>query len=122
MSMLTSAPTAFADPWVHHVMRLRWQDDASCRAHLLVADAWFPENEDGHALQAPPEVVATCAACPVRAECLSFAVILDEPYGVWGGVGCRKTRVALRRRWLAGACLRELAAEAVASDVEAVAA
>jgi WhiB family transcriptional regulator, redox-sensing transcriptional regulator len=27
-----------------------------------------------------------CAGCPVRRECLEYAVAVDERYGVWGGL------------------------------------
>ena len=27
-----------------------------------------------------------CAACPVRRECLDFALRLREPFGIWGGL------------------------------------
>jgi hypothetical protein len=36
--------------------------------------------------------------CPVRHECLLFALTNNEKEGVWGGVG-ETDRKALRRRW-----------------------
>jgi WhiB family transcriptional regulator, redox-sensing transcriptional regulator len=35
---------------------------------------------------------AVCGTCPVRAECLEFAIVNDITYGVWGGVGERPRR------------------------------
>mgnify|MGYP003142716650 CR=1 FL=1 len=32
------------------------------------------------------EVVRICGACPVREECLSFAVLNGERQGMWGGL------------------------------------
>ncbi|WP_432144111.1 WhiB family transcriptional regulator [Streptomyces sp. bgisy084] len=37
-----------------------------------------------------------CARCEVRAECLSFALRNNEPYGVWGG-STREERRRMRR-------------------------
>jgi len=37
-----------------------------------------------------------CAACPVRAECLAYALEQGERHGVWGGYSERDRR-ALRR-------------------------
>lgn len=36
--------------------------------------------------------------CPVRSECLWFAVDTHEPHGIWGGLSHRE-RNALVRRW-----------------------
>jgi WhiB family redox-sensing transcriptional regulator len=27
-----------------------------------------------------------CAECPVRAECLDYALSIREPHGIWGGL------------------------------------
>jgi WhiB family redox-sensing transcriptional regulator len=27
-----------------------------------------------------------CHTCPVRRECLDFALRIREPYGIWGGL------------------------------------
>jgi len=40
---------------------------------------------------------AVCAECPVRRECLVFAMSTREPYGIWGGLTARE-RIVLRRR------------------------
>lgn len=40
------------------------------------------------------------AACPVRVDCLAFAIANDERYGVWGGASIndrRRIRRAARR-------------------------
>jgi WhiB family transcriptional regulator, redox-sensing transcriptional regulator len=29
---------------------------------------------------------AICAACPVRKDCLDYAIATHEPHGVWGGL------------------------------------
>jgi WhiB family redox-sensing transcriptional regulator len=33
-----------------------------------------------------PDAVAGCEVCPVRTECLAYAVAADERDGVWGGL------------------------------------
>ena len=40
------------------------------------------------------EAEAVCARCPVKVECLEWAVVNNEKWGVWGGTTQRK------RRWL----------------------
>ena len=74
---------------------LRWQDRAQC----LGADAnlFFHQRSDS-----PEHVVKAkriCAVCPVKAECLEFAITNNEQFGVWGGLTPREYRkIYLRRK------------------------
>ncbi|MEY9894777.1 WhiB family redox-sensing transcriptional regulator [Catenulispora sp. MAP12-49] len=43
---------------------------------------------------------AVCAECPVRRECLLFALAKQERYGIWGGFTARE-RATIKRRRLA---------------------
>jgi WhiB family redox-sensing transcriptional regulator len=42
---------------------------------------WIPEH--GH--QSPRKAFDLCAACPVQAECLNYALADPRLYGMWGG-------------------------------------
>jgi len=50
-------------------------------------ELWFPEK-GGSTQQAK----ALCACCPVRPECLAYALAHDERFGVWGGASERDRR------------------------------
>jgi WhiB family transcriptional regulator, redox-sensing transcriptional regulator len=66
-----------------------WRDRGACRdLEQPVMDAFFVNTEDGDQV-----AVAICQQCPVRAECLAFAVASGEQYGVWGG----RTQAQVRR-------------------------
>jgi WhiB family redox-sensing transcriptional regulator len=39
-----------------------------------------------------------CAECPVKAECLEYALTYRIDHGVWGGCSERERRRMLRRR------------------------
>lgn len=42
---------------------------------------WFPgRGEDVR------KAVSVCTSCPVRVECLEYALRTKQPYGIWGGV------------------------------------
>jgi WhiB family redox-sensing transcriptional regulator len=58
-----------------------WRDHAACRDVVTAEyDPFFADNAE---LQA--EAIAICAGCPVRDDCLTFAVRTGQQYGVWGG-------------------------------------
>ena len=59
-----------------------WHRDALCKEHPELS--WFPTNGP-----TPPKLLAICARCVVRAECLADAIANDEHYGLWGGVTTR---------------------------------
>ena len=68
-----------------YLRRPRWMLDAACREHPELD--FYPT-----AGATPVAVLAVCAACSVRAECLADALDRREVYGVWGGVGAQTRR------------------------------
>ena len=59
--------------------RRDWQDDASCKG--LDPDIWFLDR-----VQSARTAKRICSDCPVRIECLVFALSNNERFGVWGGM------------------------------------
>ena len=74
-----------------------WQDAAACRGKEILL-FFGPDGE-----RQPERDVrerkakAVCASCPVRAECLAYAISRPEKYGVWGGLN-EEERASERRR------------------------
>ena len=68
---------------------LPWADKAKC----LVAEpeTFFPEKGGS-----TREAKRICTGCPVKAECLEYALDNDERFGIWGGLSERERR-KLRR-------------------------
>jgi WhiB family redox-sensing transcriptional regulator len=85
--------------------RTDWQERGACRAGD--PEAWFAANMTAATAQ------RLCTPCPVRAECLAWALDTGEPYGVWGGV------TAAERRRIRRAQSKPVAAEATASTTSA---
>lgn len=68
-----------------------WSMRGSCRETGPDDETWFPEA-GGRATDAK----RICQRCPVRRECLEYALKHGERYGVWGGLSVRE-RQDLRR-------------------------
>ena len=69
-----------------------WQQDAAC-VHCAGRVDFFPAR--GESVR---EAKAVCAVCPVREECLDFALRLKVAHGVWGGLSERERRSVRRDR------------------------
>jgi hypothetical protein len=62
-----------------------WRDRAACRGGGD-PERFFPSAETGPAYEAQVAAAkAVCTACPVRAECLTWA-LTELPYGIAGGM------------------------------------
>jgi WhiB family redox-sensing transcriptional regulator len=72
------------------LQRPSWQARAACRG--LGTDRFFLEVDDD-----PEPALAVCRGCPVKRECLNYALHEPRhPVGVWGGTSERERR-RLRR-------------------------
>ncbi|BFV55257.1 WhiB family transcriptional regulator [Kitasatospora sp. CMC57] len=75
-----------------------WQIRAACRRQDA-ALFFHPAGERGDAHDARDEAAKrVCGRCPVRAACLTHALQVREPYGVWGGLTEDERAALLRRR------------------------
>lgn len=62
-----------------------WQERALCAQ--TDPEAFFPEKGGS-----TREAKKICQRCPVRAECLEYALAHDERFGIWGGLSERERR------------------------------
>jgi WhiB family redox-sensing transcriptional regulator len=68
-----------------------WQRQANCMG--VDPDLFFPER--GASTREAKEV---CRGCVVREDCLEFALVNSEKFGIWGGLSERERRRIRRRR------------------------
>ena len=69
-----------------------WRQDALCAE--TDPEAFFPEKGGS-----TRDAKRVCSGCPVRAQCLDFALANDERFGIWGGLSEReRRRLRLMRR------------------------
>lgn len=74
-----------------------WRDEAACSAANVDSSWWFPEGYKGQQ-RSPSRALAICSGCPVRRECLEYALSVPERHGVWGGMTESERRREQRRR------------------------
>jgi len=64
---------------------LPWADEARCLQ--AEPDTFFPEKGGS-----TREAKRICNDCPVKPECLDYALENDERFGIWGGLSERERR------------------------------
>ena len=69
-----------------------WRQRAACRRPEVDPELFFPER-GGTARPAK----RICQQCPVQADCLQYAIVTRQQFGVWGGLSERERR-RLRER------------------------
>ena len=76
-----------------------WESRALCR-HAGAGCFIPPLREEPEGERHARELAAksVCAACPVRAECLDYALRVREPFGIWGGLNETERRALERSR------------------------
>ncbi len=72
-----------------------WQRLAACKGPY--AELFFPpstpERKDDK-VSREESAKAICQDCRVRRDCLEYAVSIQEPHGIWGGLNEAERRVA----------------------------
>jgi WhiB family transcriptional regulator, redox-sensing transcriptional regulator len=73
-----------------------WRLDAAC-AHMDTL-IFFPIGETGPVAQQVSLAKSICASCPVREQCLEFAIATIQNDGIWGGTTEDERRLIKRAR------------------------
>ncbi len=74
-------------------MDTEWMAQGKCKD--MHPSTFFPS--DGVGVEIARRI---CIDCPVRSQCLEYALIYRIDHGVWGGTSERERRRILRRRRL----------------------
>jgi WhiB family transcriptional regulator, redox-sensing transcriptional regulator len=67
-----------------------WQERALCAQ--TDPEAFFPEKGGS-----TREAKRVCLSCDVRGDCLEYALMNDERFGIWGGLSERERRKLKKR-------------------------
>ena len=76
-----------------------WQLRASCRgpdASYFFPPSHFERKEEKE--EREMQAKAICRTCPVKRQCLDYALRIREPHGIWGGLNEveRKAKLTVR--------------------------
>lgn len=78
------------------MITLDWQPQAACKDED--PELFFPVSQVGPGAIQTAQAKAVCARCPVRAECLEFALDAGLDHGVFGGTSSAERRELVRRQ------------------------
>jgi WhiB family redox-sensing transcriptional regulator len=63
-----------------------WRHRAACTSENI-PDQWFPKSDIGpYWATVIDEAKAVCRRCPVRDQCLQWALTTGQDTGIWGGL------------------------------------
>ena len=74
-----------------------WRPLAACKG--IDPELFFSSDElpnKNERIEREAAAKAVCARCPVRAECLTYAIAAGERYGIWGGLNPQERRAYAR--------------------------
>jgi WhiB family redox-sensing transcriptional regulator len=76
-----------------------WKEDGLCWNMAGQAGNWMdvPSMPSAAQRSAKSTEIAICRQCPVRKECLNYALRTNQPSGIWGGL-IPRDRAKLRKR------------------------
>jgi len=76
-----------------------WQARAACKGPHTTA--FFPPahaERKEEKLAREQRAKAICGTCPVRRDCLEYALRIREPHGIWGGLNETERKQLVERR------------------------
>ena len=77
----------------------KWQRRAACRgpqAGVFFPPSHFERKDEKEVREANAKGI--CSLCPVRRDCLDYAIRIREPHGIWGGLNEMERRAILARQ------------------------
>ncbi len=72
-----------------------WRQHAICRD--TDPDLFFPIGTTGQALVQIDRAREVCNQCPVKVDCLEFALETNQDSGIWGGASEEERRMIRRK-------------------------
>jgi WhiB family transcriptional regulator, redox-sensing transcriptional regulator len=77
-----------------------WRGRAACRDEN--PELFFPIGDGAAAQEQVARAKVVCGRCPVRQQCLDFALSTGQDAGIWGGLTAAERRLVRRDRLSTG--------------------
>ena len=78
------------------VAKNQWMDKAACRG--ADSSIFMPSNRGPFDPVKKAEALSYCNRCPVRAECIDYALSFDITIGIYGGLTQQQRRALNKER------------------------
>lgn len=76
-----------------------WRERAACLSYPAILFFGLDDIESpAERRHREDQAKLVCSHCPVRDECLEYALTMREPYGIWGGLTEVERKAHLRAR------------------------
>lgn len=76
-----------------------WRERAACLEYPAVVFFGLDDCESAAERRTREDKAKSiCATCDVKEECLEYALVTKEPYGIWGGLTEIERKAKLRTR------------------------
>ena len=76
-----------------------WRERAACLNYPAVLFFGLDDSESpAERRSRESQAKRICSACLVQSQCLDYALLTREPYGIWGGLTELERRARLRSR------------------------
>lgn len=127
MTTATRLPTKNASPIPLLTRDYDWRDESSCST--VDPELFFPSGPGGLSAMQERNAKTVCGNCPVRRECLEYALESGQHVGVWGGLseaerrGLSKVRVSTmtlcmdRQAWIEEQLAAEVPQKQIAEEL-----
>lgn len=86
-------PTLISLPSLRSPDNGLWRDHALCKG--MGNERFFNDTRGRRKKNEVNEAIRICLSCPVRRECLRFAIANDIMHGVWGGMTPEQRKYAV---------------------------
>ena len=78
------------------MVQQEWMKDSLCTDSSIDPEWFFPETELTNTFEVKT-ALNMCKSCPVRINCLEYAIKSKQTFGIWGGMRQRQIKDIIKQ-------------------------